>query len=298
MTERSALERRVAHPRATWLDPQTGLIVPQKALLEALSAKRVVLLGESHDIAEIHRWQLHVAVALHASRPRLAMGFEMFPRRVQPELDAWVDGTMDTATFIERVEWSKVWGFEFAIYAPLFHFCRQHKVPMLALNCHRPLVTRVGQFGWATIPIDERDGVTPAASATDGYRAYLAKLMGGMRSQGTDGTAPDISDRFIRAQQTWDRAFACGIADHLADAGDDALVVGIIGRGHLEYGHGTPYQLADLGIDDVAVLLPTDQHEHDRDDIAGIAQAIFRLDTPDPRQPRLPRPQAGAEASA
>lgn len=30
------------------------------------------------------------------------------------------------------------------------------------------------------------------------------------------------------------------------------------GRGHLEYGHGTPYQLADLGIRDVAVLLPND----------------------------------------
>ena len=38
----------------------------------------------------------------------------------------------------------------------------------------------------------------------------------------------------------------------------EALIVGIIGRGHLEYGHGIPHQLADLGIDDVGVLLPVD----------------------------------------
>lgn len=298
MTQRSASNGRLAHPRAIWLDPQTGLVVPQKVLFQSLQAQRVVLLGESHDVAEIHRWQLHVAVALHAIRPKLAMGFEMFPRRVQPVLDAWVEGAMDTATFIERVEWSQVWGFDFGIYMPLFHFCRQHRVPMLALNCHRPLVSRVGQFGWDSIPVEERDGVTPAAPATDAYRAYLAKLMSSFGTQKrTDGAAPKISDRFVQAQQTWDRAFACGIADYLAQAGTDALVVGIIGRGHLEYGHGTPFQLADLGITDAAVLLPTDQSEHDRNDIAGIAHAIFRLDTPEPPQPRLPRAPSTRDAT-
>jgi Haem-binding uptake, Tiki superfamily, ChaN len=40
-------------------------------------------------------------------------------------------------------------------------------------------------------------------------------------------------DRFIRAQQTWDRAFACNIARALIES-DPPLVVGIIGRGHLD----------------------------------------------------------------
>ena len=34
------------------------------------------------------------------------------------------------------------------------------------------------------------------------------------------------------------------------------LVVGIMGSGHIEYGDGVPYQLAALGIDDVATALP------------------------------------------
>ncbi|MCY1462678.1 hypothetical protein D9M71_804780 [compost metagenome] len=78
----------------------------------------------------------------------------------------------------------------------------------------------------------------------------------------------------MRAQQTWDRAFACNIAEAHGDGGP--LVVGIIGRGHLEYGHGTPYQLADLGLTEVEVLLPSDTPQvtpAQRD----IAAAIYRL---------------------
>jgi uncharacterized iron-regulated protein len=281
----------VAHGRATWLCPETGAEMTQAAVMRAMARKRVVLLGETHDVAEIHRWQLHVTAFLHLLRPKLAVGFEMFPRRVQSVLDAWVDGEMDTATFLERCEWRQVWGFDPALYLPLFHFCRQQRVTMLALNCHRPLVTRVGKVGWEAIPFEERDGVTPSAPAPEAYRAYLERLMGGFATGDSPRSAASpVSDRFLRAQQTWDRAFACGIADHLAKAPDD-LVVGIIGRGHLEYGHGTPYQLDDLGIADVAVLLPTDRDSHDRAEIAGIADAIFRLDVPEPPQPRRDRPR-------
>ena len=90
----------------------------------------------------------------------------------------------------------------------------------------------------------------------------------------------------MRAQQCWDRSFACRIADHLAEATDDPLVIGIIGRGHLEYGHGTPFQLRDLGIEDVAVLLPATDAAPEAEPLAGIADALFRLDTPEPPQSR------------
>ena len=102
-------------------------------------------------------------------------------------------------------------------------------------------------------------------------------------------------DRFIRAQQTWDRAFACNIARALEQP-DPPLVVGIIGSGHLRYRYGTPYQLRDLGIEDVSVLLPTFDAEHDATKIKGIADAIFRLDDVEPEAPLPPRMQAAVDA--
>ncbi len=226
--------------------------------------RQAVLLGETHTVYEIHRWQLQVATVLHALRPNIAIGFEMFPRAKQSVLDDWVAGKFSTAAFLEAVDWPTVWGYDANLYLPLLHFCRQQQVKMLALNCHRPLVTRVGKEGWAAIPEDERDGLTPAAEATPAYRKFLFEIMGGTAApmQATSADDPAL-DRFIRAQQTWDRAFACNIARALEQP-DPPLVIGIIGSGHLQYGHGTPYQLRDLGIENVSVLLPTFDAEHDR----------------------------------
>lgn len=259
-----------AHPRATWLDPNSGTLLDHAALMRRMAARQVVLLGETHDSAEIHRWQLQILTCLHLLRANIACGFEMFPRRVQPTLDAWVAGTLTTEAFLEQVEWNTVWGFPPEIYLPIFHFCRANAVPMLALNCNRPLVTRIGRDGWDGVREDEREGLTPAAPPTPGHRAYVASLIG--------KPPEEISDRFLRAQQVWDRAFACHIANAIQATPTPPLVVCIAGRGHIDYGHGTPHQLRSLGITNLGILLPTEAPTHDPTTIADIGDALFRLD--------------------
>jgi len=272
------------HPAGTWFSPERGAAVSFGEVLDHASRMSAVLLGETHDRPEIHRWQLQVATALHARGRPIALGFEIFPRRLQPVLDRWVAGEFDTETFLVECEWFDVWGFDPELYLPLLQSCRQQRLPMLALNCYRALVTRVRIEGWAAIPESERDGLTPAKRRTDAYRDHLRRLMGGMR-----GAAPGIADAdfegFIAAQQTWDRAFAENIAKALRRP-DAPLVIGIIGRGHLEFGHGTPYQLRDLGIDDVAVLLPHSGVESSPWSLdKGIADAVFHIDEPEPPPP-------------
>jgi uncharacterized iron-regulated protein len=272
------------HPLATWIDPSNGRRIDEFDLMHEMATRQVVLLGETHTIAEIHRWQLHVATIIRFIRRNVVVGFEMFPRRVQLILDEWVSGQLNTWQFLEKVDWKNVWGYDAELYLPLFHFCRQQHVPMLALNCNRPLVTRVGKDGWDAVPEEERDGLSPAAEATAAYREYLFGL-GLDRSPTKPVSAMDPAlDRFIRAQQTWDRAFACNIARAIAQP-DPPLVIGMIGRGHLEYGHGTPFQLRDLGISAPAVLLPETRLQHDAARIRGIADAIFALAEPEPAVP-------------
>lgn len=265
------------HPLATWLDPDTGGLIEHSRLMREAAEANVLLLGETHDRYDIHRWQLHVCAAMRGMRDDIAIGFEMFPRRVQPVLDEWVRGTLDQETFLSSAGWGKVWGFAADLYLPIFHFCREFAVPMLALNCYRELVTRVGKEGWEAIAVEERDGLTPAAPATPAYRQYLFDITGGATAS-RNAASPEAPqfDRFVRAQQTWDRAFACNIAS-ARQTDVPPLVIGIIGRGHLEYGHGTPYQLADLGVDKVVTLLPNDASAVDGQKAKGIGRALFRL---------------------
>lgn len=269
--------RTISHRPGTWLEPSSGREVDHADLLRRMRTKSAVLLGETHDRFDIHRWQLHVLAGLHALDANIVVGFEMFPRRVQSALDRWVAGELAVDEFLKASEWETAWRFDPALYLPIFHFCRQFKVPMKALNCRRALVTEVGKLGWDAIALADRDGVTPAKPAPPAYRDYLFAVTGGVRPDRAALSGADPAfDRFVRAQQTWDRAFACGIAEARA-VPKAPLVVGIIGRGHLEYFHGTPFQLADLGVADAGVLLPSDGDFDPAE--AGIADAVFRLDT-------------------
>ncbi|MEQ8291321.1 MAG: ChaN family lipoprotein [Roseovarius sp.] len=241
-----------------WFEPGTGTPLAYPDLIARAARAPAVLLGETHDRADIHRWQMHVSAALLAHGRPLVLGFEMFPARLDPVLAEWVAGDLDETTFLDRAEWGEVWNFPPELYLPIFRFCRDTGTEMIGLNCRRGLVSEVGKLGWDEIAEEAREGLTPARDASPDYRRYLFEVTGGARPDRQAQSPEDPAfDRFVRAQQTWDRAFACRIAARAAQ--DDApLVIGIIGRGHLEFRGGTPWQLEDLGISDAMVFLPWD----------------------------------------
>jgi uncharacterized iron-regulated protein len=257
---------------AGWFDPAAGSALGADAVLADLAAKRVVLLGESHDDAEHHLWQAQTLAALQSRRPATVVAFEMFPRRAQPVLDKWTAGELSADEFLKQSEWSEVWGFGAEMYMPLFQLARMNGLKMVGANVERALVRRVGQEGWAKVPEAEREGVGTPAPAADSYKRSLAGVYRGkmavMAQRGHGGgetkadgitlddvLADDGFKNFVAAQLTWDRAMAEAMAKAARD-NPNALVVGIVGRGHAEFGHGIPHQLRDLGVADVAVALP------------------------------------------
>ncbi|MBW2693080.1 MAG: ChaN family lipoprotein, partial [Deltaproteobacteria bacterium] len=362
-----------AHPHAdqdqadcgvvgTWIDPATAETIAPNQLLAGLAQRPVVLLGESHDNAEHHRWQLHTLAALHGHNPDMILGFESFPRRVQPVLDQWVNGELDPIAFLEAADWANVWNFDPTLYLPLFDFARQNRIPMIALNVDRDFVVRVRREGWSAIPADERLGLSDPASAAPAYREFLAEVYAyeqlhtakhvaqgdphqadtegeaavddadavagegespadeidaptdegdgaagevhaptdEAKAAGTDSDAsasateaeadvPEVEvdiesilesedfAQFVSAQQTWDRAMAEAIAE-ARQRQPSSLVVGILGRGHLEYGYGVPHQLADLGIPDAAVLLPIERETTCDGLPVDLAETIFVIE--------------------
>ena len=244
--------RRV--PAGAWVYP--GNNERRDDAIEALAKRGVVLLGETHDQAEHHRWQLHTIAALFSHRPDMVIGFEMFPRRVQPVLDRWSKGELDETTFLREVDWPQIWGFADEFYLPLLHFARMHCLPMLALNIDRATNRLVAAQGLAFVPDTEREGVGDPAPATASYRGRLLEWFKQHPAAGQNArAASERFERFVCAQQFWDRAMAEAIAG-ARRAARQPLVVGIMGSGHIEYGDGVPYQLAALGVDDVATALP------------------------------------------
>ena len=291
------------HHVAQWLEPASGEILAGEQIFKRLERSRIVLLGESHTSMAHHRWQQYMLSALHSSNTNMVVGLEMLPRSKQPALDAWSAGKLTEKEFLEQSEWQKVWGYDAGFYLPLLHFARLNRLPTIALNIDRELVSQVGQKGWRALTKEQRMGLSDPAPASAEYRNSLAQLYAYKLSlndgaEDDNSGEPDLDEvlrseafsNFVEAQLTWDRAMAEALA--AAYRRDPAaIVVGIVGRGHLEYGYGIPHQLADMGIEDVDVLLPIDSDDQCDPLPAEIATAVFVVDaetgTAAPPRPRL-----------
>lgn len=272
-----------------WFDPKTRKVMDSRTALSHAADSQIVLLGETHNSKEDHLWQTHTLAGLHALHPDLVIGFEAFPRDVQPALDGWSGGALSDTAFLDASRWDEVWGYDADLYMPLFDFARQNRLPMKALNVDRKFVSRVGRDGWAAIAEGDREGLGEPAPASPAYREHLAKIYtateehrrqisGGDNPEETAAELPVLQQpgfaRFVDAQLTWDRAMAEALAKASKDT-PNALVVGVLGRGHVEYGYGVPHQLADLGIQKVTRLLPLEVGFDCEDLDANLAEAVF-----------------------
>lgn len=264
----------VCVPAYEWIDPRTGSRLEAAAVHDDASGSAVVLLGETHEVAAHHRWQLATLKALHARRPKLVVGFEMFPRRVQPVLDRWVAGELSVDAFLRETDWDQVWRYDPALYRPLFDYVRAEQLPMRALNVDRSLVRETGLHGFAAVPPAQREGISMPAPPTSDYVERLRDIYARHGHAAADDE--QRFQRFVEAQLLWDRAMAEGIAAAIA-AQPAALVVGIIGSGHLMYGDGVAHQLRDLGINRIATLLPWEAGADCDDITADIADAVYGI---------------------
>lgn len=273
--------------------------IPASEVLAEMSGRNIVLLGERHDDADHHVWQLQTLAGLHALRARMVIGFEQFPRRVQPVLDQWIGGTLTEKQFLEKSEWRKVWNYPPELYLPLFRFARINRIPMVALNVGQQLTRAVADRGWDAVPTALKEGVSRPAPASE---AYLDTLFGIYKEHPQRGN-PDDARRgdaeflhFADSQLTWDRAMAEALARSAvsAPAAERPLVVGIMGSGHLRHGYGVPHQLRALGVTNVGTLLPVAADTLCDRLGRGVADAVFGIpammahDAP-------PRPRLGVQ---
>ncbi len=255
-------------PEKEWWIPAENKTLPEKKLLKKISSQRVILLGEHHNNAAHHRWHLQTIKSLYASNNNIALGFEMFPRRLQPVLDEWIQGELKQNEFIEKLSWDDYWFFDISLYMPIFEFARQNKIPMHALNVERSLMENVRKLGWKAIPENEREGLTDPAVPGRDYLTILAAsyLRHNPVTPHKAGTESYDSSKdgekfflFVQGQLLWDRAMAEGIATAVSHS-EETLFIGMMGSWHIINRLGVPHQLSSLGIDNAAILVPWDSH--------------------------------------
>ncbi|WNK20577.1 ChaN family lipoprotein [Halomonas piscis] len=254
---------------------QHGSVTEASRVMARAAAQDVVLIGERHDQMADHRFELHTLAGLAAHRDDIVIGLEMLPRRAQPALDAWVNGELSEDELLRQSRWDETWGFEAAMYLPIFHFARMNRIPLVALNIAPELRRRLADEGFDAVPPAERHGIAPPAAPSPAYRQRLRAVYDAHPLERPFTT-------FLRAQLAWDTAMADALAR--ASAGGK-LAVGIMGRGHMQHRDGVAHQLDKRGVHHQMTLLPVPA-DSCRPQTPGLADALYMLEA-------SPAPKAG-----
>lgn len=251
-------ERTLAPSLDVVLDARTGAAVTPAEVARGLSKARLVLLGESHTNAEFHRVQLQVIRELAKAGRKVLVGLEMYPVAEQPALDLWNAGTITEADFVERSDWYRNWGYHWDYYRDVFLLCREVKATLHGVNVPRELVSDVRKKGFDGLTAEQRSLLPPKIDTENADHLRLFKAFFDEGDSMHSASMPAAMwEGMFRAQCTWDAAMAWNAVSALKKANDpNAVIVVLIGSGHVAYGLGAERQ-ARLWFDGgVASVIP------------------------------------------
>lgn len=225
-------------------DTATGEVLTSRELAARLKDVRLLFVGESHTSIEFHNVQLAVIRALAQSGRKVMVGLEMYPYTEQAWLDKWSSGQLGEDAFLKDSRWYKNWGYHWNYYRDIFVFSRDNKVSMHAVNTPREVVSAVRRKGFQNLTEEEAARI-PAKIDTDNaeHKRLFKAFFGEADSMHSSGMSEEQWDAMFRAQCTWDATMGYNAVQALRKHGDkDAIMVVLIGSGHVAYGLGAERQ--------------------------------------------------------
>jgi len=224
--------------------PPMGIALPQAlsftAIMEQTADRRVVYVGESHTRNEDHLLQLRVIRALFAQNPKLAIGMEMFSREAQPVLDRYLAGELSEREFLKQSGYFSKWGFDYRLYREIINFARRNKLPIVALNQEKELVSKVFKEGASALTAEELAKIPADRDlAIPGYRQRITEVFA-MHGQ---HDATEQLNGFFQAQAIWDETMAESVTAFL-NAHPESRMVVLAGQGHTDKATAIPPRVA------------------------------------------------------
>lgn len=285
-------DREVALVLDAITDTASGQLLSPAGLAARLDGVRVLLAGEEHTDLDAHRVQARIIEELHERGRRVLIGLEMFPASQQAVLDQWRDGLLTEAGFLRLAGWYEHWGYPWELYRPIFLFARDHALTLQAVNIPREIVSAVRQKGFDALDAGQR-ALLPPKIATGGEEHRALFLASFEHDDTVHAQIPaEQLEGMLRAQATWDAALGWNAANAVESSGDPAaIIVVLVGTGHVSYGLGAERQLRAGGYRGrIASLIPVplENARGEHDDKVRASYADFVWGIPAQRFPEHP----------
>jgi uncharacterized iron-regulated protein len=236
-------------------DTATGQLLSPAQLAARLKDVGILFVGEEHTNQDFHDVQLQAIRLLHEAGRPVIIALEMFPYTEQATLDRWIGGAYTEQGFLSLGDWYGNWGYHWNFYRDIFLYARDHGLRMVAVNSPREVVRRVRASGFGELSPDEAAHFPPrlAPESEEHQRMYRAFFTSDdalhMNAEALEG--------LYRAQVAWDATMGWNALKALEQDGrKDAIVVVLIGAGHVTYGLGSERQIDPYFEGRIASLIP------------------------------------------
>jgi uncharacterized iron-regulated protein len=205
------------------IDAKSGQPLDDAAFDARLREARVLYVGEEHPNPHHHAVEIAVLERVYQIDPSLALGMEMLPKTFQPVVDRYLGGALDERAFLSAVDWEKTWGYPWGFYAPLVRFCRDHHLPLIALNAPRGLAHAVAQKGLQGLSADEKKELPEMQPGPEAHREMVREAFG---AHPHGKFSDDTFERFYAAQLVWDETMATRVAEEVTQVHHMVVVAG------------------------------------------------------------------------
>ncbi|EJL6735191.1 ChaN family lipoprotein [Vibrio alginolyticus] len=219
----------------------------------------VILIGEWHTHAGVHRFQTDMLKQLTSYDRSLALSMEQFTRDKQPVVDAYLRGEIGEQYLMKQ---ANAWPNYESDYRPLVEFAKQKNLLVIAANAPKSIVRCIGRQGLDYInKLDDDQRMFIAQAINTGSSPYKEKFMASMHHG-----KPEQTEKQFAAQVTWDETMAESIVSYLDD-NPGAQIVHVAGKFHTEQGLGTAASILSRNPSlKVVVISPTDNVLSDNTD--------------------------------
>ncbi len=239
------------------LDTRAGELVTPAEFARRLANTRVLFIGEEHTTPEFHDVELSAIQALHDAGREVLIGLEMYPYDQQAPLDQWIDGKLTEKGFVDLSGWYVYWSHHWGYYRDIFNYAREQGLRMYGVNMPRASVNLAREKGFEALDPEARAHLPPKIDLTNAehrrlFRAYFSDD-DALHSKMSEAQL----DQLYRAQVTWDAAMGWNAAQALEKhGGKNAIIVILIGAGHVAYNLGGVRQLAANYGGEIRSLIP------------------------------------------
>ena len=221
-------------------------------IIDGILDKTVVFVGEEHDQYSHHIAQLDVIRGLRERGIDLAVGMEMFQRPFQKALDDFISGKITEREFLKESQYFKRWGYDYVLYRPILRYCRENRIPVIALNLRKEISRKVARHGIESLTPEEKKLIPKELDFSNAaYKARLKEVFEAHEEQELGNF-----EYFYQAQILWDETMAESVAQYLKTHQERHMVV-LAGIGHIGFGYGIPDRVKRRTGKDVVTIAST-----------------------------------------